>query len=214
MKVGKKKVLFCLHCILNYNQREIQTSKFFRLHLYQVAGHQSDRWSIKRPFKAFAKIIARPFSSKILPKRKNVVNLSVHRHPAQLSWETIYSSSTVSPYDSYTRDDKLYQVYYPKINQPIQDDSSLDEWEPRVYLPEQQYRSSSVSNCADNEKDTSLPKAYYLEKVKSPAYTTTIPEKNSYLMALQHFRLRCEMLMDPADCMQSSLLKNRIKYNF
>lgn len=185
--------------------------------LHQVAGHQSDRWSIKRSFKALAKIMTRPFSSKSILSRKNIVNLSEHQ-PVNLNWASIYSSSAGAAPDSYTRDDKLYEVYYPIINQPVQDDSysSLDEWEPKVIQPKQQLRSSvSSSNCADNEKHNSLPKMYYIEKVKPVASPMiAIPEKNSYLsMAVEHFRLRCEMLMDPADCMQSSLL-NRIKYNY
>jgi hypothetical protein len=189
--------------------------------LHQVAGHQSDRWSFKRLFVNLAKIVTRPFSSRISPQRKNFVSLSEHRRPSQLNWVSgsIYSSSTAAPHHSY-EGDKFYRLNYPTVSQPAQDDS-LDGWKPKVnLLPEQQFRSS-VSDSADNEKVIDLPKMYYLEKVRPTKPVSLenkpkeykIPEKNLYLMALEHFRLRCEMLMDPADCMYSSLL-NRIKYNY
>lgn len=171
-------------------------------------------------------MVSRPFSSRISSNRKNFVNLSEHRRPSQLNWVSgsFHSSSTAAPLHSF-EDDKSHRLNYPAINQPVQDDSQLDEWEPRVNLPEQEFHSSVLSNSAGNEKYIHLPKMYYLGKVRptkkpvsyyenqSKEYTNKITETNSYLMALEHFKLRCEMLMDPADCMYSSLL-NRIKYNY
>ncbi len=169
-------------------------------------------------------MVSRPFSSRIPSNRKNFVNLGEHRRPSQLNWVSgsFHSSSTAAPLHSF-EDNKSYRLNYPTINQPVvqQDESQqsqLDGWEPRVNLPEQQSHSS-VSNSGGNEKYIDLPKMYYLGKVRPVSFENQlkeynkITETNSYLMALEHFKLRCEMLMDPADCMYSSLL-NRIKYNY
>ncbi|KAI9564039.1 hypothetical protein GHT06_007777 [Daphnia sinensis] len=172
----------------------------------------ADRWNFKRPFQAFSEMILRyrhAFSSKMSPKRKNFVNLS-ESPPTQSSW--LSGMTSPSSDCKNTQVDKFYRVSYP-LNQAVRDHSPHnDEWRPKVH---QQFRSVWSSSDEENK----LAKPYNVDTNpfwpgdKTTGYKGLTSDKNSYLMALEHFRLRCAMLMDPYDCIYSSQL-NRIKYKY
>ncbi|XP_032776895.2 uncharacterized protein LOC116915866 [Daphnia magna] len=180
--------------------------------VHQVTADQSDRWNFKRPLQAFSEMVLRyrhAFTSKMSPKRKNFVNLRESHHPAQWPW----LSAVTSPSSDckIAQVDKFYRVSYP-INQAVRDYSPYnEEWRPKV---QQQFRS--VWSSADEEKNP--PKSHnvmntnpFWPEDKTTGYKGLKSDKN--LMALEHFRLRCEMLMDPYDCIYSSQL-NRLKYKY
>lgn len=185
-----------------------------------MTADQNDRWNFKRPFQAFSDRIFRyrhALSSKMSPKRKNTVNLSERHHPAQSPWLSGLASTSNSPAREITEVDKFYRVCYP-INPTTRDESQHNEkWQPKV---NQQQQFRSTWNSVDGRD--SFPKVFILEDMtgknfwpenKLTGYRTPKPDRNSELMAQEHFRLRCEMLMDPYDCIYSSHL-NRMKYKY
>ncbi|XP_057371240.1 uncharacterized protein LOC130692180 [Daphnia carinata] len=176
--------------------------------VHQVTADESDRWNFKRPFQAISDMVLRyrhAFSSKMSSKRKNFVNLS-ESHPAQTPWLSGLASASSDCKTAHV--DKFYRVSYP-LNQAVRNYSPHnDEWRPKVH---QQFRS--VWSSADEENKDTLDGNQFWPGDKTTGYKGLKSDKDSYLMALEHFRLRCEMLMDPYDCIYSSHL-NRLKYKY
>lgn len=180
--------------------------------LNPVEAVDGRQWNIKRPFEDVAKKLIRssPFkrtqpspiketSSSSSPSsgRKNFVDLSEQRHTSQSNWLSGSITATRQGLNQHSRDSLDLPVISQQGNHQQQESESIQPigWDVKMIVDPDR---PSVMDFVDDPNN--LPKMFYLESIY-PA----VRESDTYLEALEHSRLPCQMVQDSFDCFDANL---------